>query len=593
MTIAPPRHAPVVGRSRLLGRVVLVGSVLLLMALGWLLVTAWLARGDLAHAQQSLVRARQDAVAQQFDPAFAEVADAGRAAHRARTLTSGPVWGLAGAVPWFGDTPSAVSTAARQADVLASGVLPTVLRDAQAAAPSRLRTSGDTLDLAPLVAARPDLVRADGQLAAAEQALAGVGPGVLPPVRDAVDRFRVSVHDLAGTVHAASLAAQLLPPMLGADGPRTYLLAFQNPAESRGTGGLVGGYGVLHADKGHLSVSTLGTDSDLKGLTALPASLGADYRALYGDDPALWVNSNESANFPYGAQIWLAAWRAQFGQRLDGVLALDPEVLSALLRVTGPATLISGEVVTADTVVAQTMQGAYVRYAANPAQRKAYLTEVSAAVVERLLGTRDDPDGLAKALGSAARDRRLLVYSDHPAEQRVLATQPLAGTLPQGPGPSALVAVNNAAGGKLDYYLDRAVTYRGTACRVGGQRATELDLTLTNSVAADALLPDYVVGVLGNKAAPGHRNDNRVTAGFWLTPGAQVTQVLVNGRPVAFGLGRDAGHPTVLTTVTLRPQVPVKVAVLLQEPATADAARLTVQPLVRPPTVSVDVPGCN
>ena len=49
----------------------------------------------------------------------------------------------------------------------------------------------------------------------------------------------------------------------------------------------------------------------------------------------------------------------------------------------------------------------------------------------------------------------------------------------------------------------------------------------------------------------------------------------------------------VLTTVTLRPQVPVKVAVLLQEPATADAARLTVQPLVRPPTVSLDVPACT
>jgi hypothetical protein len=592
VTIAPPRHAPVRGASRLRGRLVLSGSAVLLLALAWLLVTAWLARGELTHAQQSLLRARQDAVAQRFAPALAEAADAGRAAHKARTLSSGPVWALAGAVPWFGDTPAAVSTAADQADILASDVLPRVLRDAQAAAPARLRTSADTLDLAPLVLAGPDLARAEGQLVAAEAALSG-GPGLLPPVRDSLDRFRTSVHDLADTVHAASLAARLLPPMLGADGPRTYLLAFQNPAESRATGGLVGGYGVLRADHGHLSVSTLGTDSDLKGLTKLPASLGADYRALYGDDPALWVNSNESANFPYGAQIWLAAWRAQFGQQLDGVLALDPEVLSALLRVTGPATLPSGQAITADTVVAETMQDAYVRFAAQPAQRKAYLTQVSAAVVDRLLGSRADPEGLVKALGAAAGDRRLLLYSDHPAEQRLLATQPVAGTLPAGPGPSAFVAVNNAAGGKLDYYLDRAVTYHGTACTLGGQRTTELELTLTNAVPAEASLPDYVVGVLGNKAAPGHRNDNRVTAGFWLTPGAQVGQVLVDGRPVTFGLGRDAGHPTVLTTVTLPPQVPVHVTVRLQEPATADVAHLTVQPLVRQPRVEVDVPACR
>jgi hypothetical protein len=153
--------------------------------------------------------------------------------------------------------------------------------------------------------------------------------------------------------------------------------------------------------------------------------------------------------------------------------------------------------------------------------------------------------------------------------------------------------VNNAAGGKLDYYLDRTVAYRGTACTLGGLRTTELELTLTNAVDADAALPDYVVGVLGNKAAPGHRNDNRVTAGFWLSQGAQVTQVLVDGHPVRFGFGRDAGHPTVLTTVTLPPQVPVHVTVRIQEPATADGARLTVQPLVRQPRVEVAVPTCR
>ena len=147
-----------------------------------------------------------------------------------------------------------------------------------------------------------------------------------------LDQFRAVVADLAATVHGAALAAQLLPPMLGADGPRSYLLAFQNPAEARGTGGLVGGYGVLTRRQRAAVGQTLGTDSDLTGLTGCRPTLGPDYVALWGQDPALWVNSNESPHFPYGAQIWLDAWRAQHGQRLDGVLALDPEVLSYLLR---------------------------------------------------------------------------------------------------------------------------------------------------------------------------------------------------------------------------------------------------------------------
>src|SRR5207253_6191464 len=57
--------------------------------------------------------------------------------------------------------------------------------------------------------------------------------GVLPPVARGLDQFRSAVAELAATVHGAALAAELVPPMLGADGTRSYLLAFQNPAEAR------------------------------------------------------------------------------------------------------------------------------------------------------------------------------------------------------------------------------------------------------------------------------------------------------------------------------------------------------------------------
>jgi hypothetical protein len=191
-------------------------------------------------------------------------------------------------------------------------------------------------------------------------------------------------------------------------------------------------------------------------------------------------------------------------------------------------------------------------------------------------------------------ERRVLVYSDHPDEQRELATQPVSGALPPSGGANVLVAVNNAAGNKLDYYLDRRVRYSGGPCEVGGTRSTQVDLTLTNAVDPAAELPDYVVGVLGAKAAtPAARNDNKTIAGFWLAPGARVQQVTVDGRPATFNLGTDAGHPVVLTTVRLRPRVPVRVVLRLTEPATPDPPRLSVQPLVRPATVTNSVPTCH
>ncbi len=48
--------------------------------------------------------------------------------------------------------------------------------------------------------------------------------------------------------------------MMGADGPRTYFMGFQTNAEARGTGGLLGGFGILRFDNGTATVDTLGTE---------------------------------------------------------------------------------------------------------------------------------------------------------------------------------------------------------------------------------------------------------------------------------------------------------------------------------------------
>ena len=76
-----------------------------------------------------------------------------------------------------------------------------------------------------------------------------VGP-VAPARRTAEDELR----DLSGDVHAASSLLRGLPGFLGADGPRRYFFGAQNPAELRGTGGLVGAYSVLTIDEGRFQL---------------------------------------------------------------------------------------------------------------------------------------------------------------------------------------------------------------------------------------------------------------------------------------------------------------------------------------------------
>jgi len=128
--------------------------------------------------------------------------------------------------------------------------------------------------------------------------------------------------------------------MMGADGSRDYFMGFQTNAEARRTGGLLGGFGVLHFDNGKFTVDELGANAELdKPFT--PIDLGGEYNEQYGfTNPTTdFHNSNLSSHFPYAAQIWKSMWTQQTGVDVDGVVAIDPVALSYILGAVGPVTL--------------------------------------------------------------------------------------------------------------------------------------------------------------------------------------------------------------------------------------------------------------
>jgi hypothetical protein len=567
----------------------------LLAVTGWLAWTGLRARDALTEASGLLSEARQRIVAGDLAPARALVARAGRATGTARAETSDPVWRLVAALPGVGDTPRAVQVTAAQADLLARDVIPAALHLAGQLDPSRVRPEGDRIDVGALTAAQEPIRGVQEDLRGVRAALGASTDGWVPGVvAGPIERFRGTVDQLAGAVDGLARVVRLAPAMLGAEGPRRYFLGFQNPAEARGTGGLVGAYGILSADGGRLRFTELGTDSRLRNLNRMPVNLGEDFHALYGEDPAWWVNSNMSPHFPYAGRIWTAAWERTRGERLDGVLAVDPVALSYLLGVTGPVSLPDGERISAGNVVQRTLVDAYVRFDTDNTARKRYLMDVSAAAVDALLSGAGDPRELVKALARAVDERRLLLWSAHPAEERELATTGVGGALPHRPGPYLMVAVNNAAGSKLDYYLDRQVSYTGSTCRVADRlRETAVRVRLTNEVAPGAGLPDYVAGRLAAPQRLPVRNANVELVGVYAGLEAQVVDVRLDGKRVGFRLGQEQGHLAVIVPVTLPPRSPRTVEVTLSEPASTRAPTLAVQPLVRPQQTVVHVPACG
>jgi hypothetical protein len=365
----------------------------------------------------------------------------------------------------------------------------------------------------------------------------------------------------------------------------------------------MGNWAEITLDHGKISVTDFGRHTDLnaagapiKTLTGLPE----DFTQLYGDflmsdteagtvGPAAWSNITVSPNFPSVAQTIAQLYPQSGGKTLDGVFAMDVFTIAKLMQITGPVQLDGvAEPVGADNVAQFLLSDQYLLDTSNAA-RIDMLEEVALTTITRLLtSTLPAPPELADLLGPMAREGRLVGWSARPIEEDVFTRVNMAGGLPVRDGRDVVgVALNNAAGSKIDAYLEGQMTDEVSIDDATGGVSSALALTLTNTAPSRGL-PDYVIG--NSVGLP--TGTSRFYLSFY-TALAPVT-VTVDGEQVPFQTGaeEDLFVSTVLLDV---PSATTKKVVLTSIGSIDDGSpyRLVVRnpPLARPFTVDVNVNG--
>jgi len=583
------------GRRRLV-----VPGLLILLAVAFF---SWLGFQAM-HAKSYLEQARSDA--QQAREALSK-ADVGEAtkladaaqshAQQARNATHSVPWSIASAVPWLGSPFKAGQQISDVVLGLAADVLKPSVDVAEVLSPDHLLGGGGRVNVQLLSDNSTKLEQLSTAATNLDtQAKAITDPAYLSAIGDARSALQRQTSDLAGLLKNTALAGRLAAPMMGADGPRAYFIGFQTNAEARGTGGLMGGFGILRFDNGAATVDTLGQNADLNKPFS-PIDLGREFNDQYAfNNPTTdWRNSNYSSHFPYAAQIWESMWQQQSGETVNGAISIDPIALSYILGAVGPVTMADGETITADNVVELTESTAYIRFADDNNARKVYLQDVAAAVVRKMTGHLDSPRQLLDALGKAVGEGRIAVWSSSPEQQKLLEETPLAHIVPDDPAPFASVVINNVGGNKLDYYLTREIEYISGACD-SATRKSEITVRLTNNT-PDVPLPEYVAGHMGLdhlKVVDLPPATNATSVTLLTTKGATLSGAFVNGIkvPSVFG-GMERGHPTFEVQLGLQRGQPVVIRWELNEPTAPGAARVPIQPLRDEVTPKVSVPECT
>ncbi|MDX2678753.1 DUF4012 domain-containing protein [Streptomyces soliscabiei] len=556
---------------------------------GYLLWEVRAVQSNLAAAQVATERIRTDLVRHR-QPSAEALGSIQKHTAAARRAAATPVWGVAEKLPLVSPLLRSARGLSAAADDMATGVLPEAVRLQQMLTSGQI-VHNDRVDLRRLSAATDLLGMMHHQLTGIQTGLSGL-PGSTAVRRLDAARQRMSdqVVSLSESVSRAEATTRLLMPVLGASGPRSYFVAFQNNAEARGTGGLVGTFGILTADRGRITLHDFASDDALPRTATPVANFGSAFDRRYGPAESTQglANSNLSAHFPYAAQIWVELWQRHTGQRLDGAIATDPVGLAHVLKATGPVQLQDGKRLTAANTVELTESTLYASY--NNIERKRFLVQVAQSVAAALLNRHPDSAALFQALQQNTDEGRLRVWSRDASTESALEEAGLAGEIPESAGPFAHLVVNNSAGNKMDYYLGRSLTYELGPCE-GGSRHSMVRIRLTNA-APPAGLPALVALRSDDPEHPHPPGSTRIWISLYASSGARFTGGTLDGQQLLVSSTEERGHLVLDAQVELLPGQTREVDVRLLEPASERSPVVPVQPLARPQTTKVLVQPC-
>lgn len=570
-------------------------ALAVLVALGWVVVRgigATLTLQSVASDARELNSRVADGEVAGLEPIIDRMVEGSASA---RSLTGDLVWRAFEIIPLLGPNFTAVREVSEIADDISGNALGPLAAAADGIDSATFGVVNGRIDLAPLQAVAPSLDAADAVLNSAQLRAHRIDAGAtLPPLRSAVDELTDAVDEAATAVGALSGAAALLPGMLGADGPRTYLLLMQNNAELRTSGGIPGAVALLHAESGHIALGRQADTTDFPAFATPVLPLAAPLVALFEEKPGRFMQNTVNApDFATAAQLSAEMWRQRMGDTVDGVIGVDAVVLGRLLEATGPVQ-VGGMELSSNSATQVLLSDVYGAVENGDAQN-AFFALTAATLFSKVMSGSIPPRDLIGALADAADENRIRVFSAHPDEQARLATTALSGALPADTDDARHIGVfvNDTTGGKMNFYTDAAVSVAEGGCHGDGRREVRVTVTWENNAPDDAAtaLPPYVTAGGMFDVPPG---DVRTLIAVYGPEGWDALDSAVRGKDVSTQATVDRERPVVQHEVLTSPGEATTVTVAFLAPDTLQVPiEAIVTPMVRPVPVTAAALSCG
>ncbi len=359
-----------------------------------------------------------------------------------------------------------------------------------------------------LLAEQADWARAQQ---ATERAVAArarfTSPGLHPRLAEPLAQLDA----LLPWLRAGMTGAVVAPELLGASGPRRYLVLAQNSDELRPTGGYVSGIGLLTLERGRIEGLSFEDSYAVDDLTEDHPDPPAAMREQMGVDLWLTKDANWFPDFPTSARAVADLYYLDQETAVDGVIAADLVALQMLVEAVGPLRLEGYADVIDGSNVLETIQGYWApklkpgqtweEWEATPWEirkqewfddRKSFMPDLVEALMQRVMsdpGALDAPK-LAFTVKRILDEKHALIFFYDPTVEGLVSMLGWDGATPHPDHDYLMVVDTNVGYTKVNGNIAQQIAYRVDLAD-DGTAQSRLDIAYRNVATRD--LPEGCV----------------------------------------------------------------------------------------------------
>lgn len=419
-----------------------------------------------------------------------------------RDTVNGPAWTIASFIPVYGNDIKLVRGVMEQADILAQDAMLPACAQLEDFKLGNLLSDG-TVNLPMLKELISTIQDVEPVVTSSIDAIEELPEPHIVKVKSLMEKFTGPMATAKSTLANINEIAPLLPQMLGDGGTRTYLLMAQQNAELRSTGGLTGSVGTIIVENGKISVGEFSAGgNDYAAEANLFGEVTAEEDALFTNRMAIRISdTNFNPDFPRVAHFAKGLYEAGTGQKVDGVIAIDPVFLQYLLSLAGGVD-VAGINVNGDNAAALMLHDAYNMLSVE--QTDQFFSGVAGLAFKQIMGNLGEVgfSNLFQTLGRGIAEHRFLAWMENPEEEELMTLMECSGALKNDPAePELGVYFADETWSKISWYFSSNTHVDEGVKNGDGTTSYHVTTTMTNNLtlAEAANQVDYITGYHPNK----------------------------------------------------------------------------------------------